>query len=255
MKLLLDLNLNSFTYSVFNTKRNSFEKIKTIQFEKNTDYLKKEIEKTEDLKKNYDQILGTIYCSKSTFIPTTLFDKKYIHHYLNSDNKLNNPTYIQQKFTDCYCVYSPHQSLEKILTQSFKNIQIKSFNSVFVDYSIHMSQHGEKEIFVYINNNIFHITYVKKKKFIFYNEFEFNNHTEFLYFFMNCLNTLDLDPVNVKINIMSDLEKSNTIFQKLKKYINNLYFLKKPNQFLYENEKIEYMGYKHHSIFGQLICE
>ena len=72
---------------------------------------------------------------------------------------------------------------------------------------------------------------------------------------INCLNTLDLDPVNVKINIMSDLDKSNTIFQKLKKYINNLYFLKKPNQFLYENEKLEYMGYKHHSIFGQLICE
>ena len=29
-----------------------------------------------------------------------------------------------------------------------------------------MSKQGEKEIFVYINNNIFHVTYVKKKKFI-----------------------------------------------------------------------------------------
>ena len=81
------------------------------------------------------------------------------------------------------------------------------------------------EILMHIDEQQFNIVYLKNK-FIFYNQFNFDYASDFLYYFTNCLNILDINQYNTKLNIISNLENTH-VFQHDKRLKAKYYILKK----------------------------
>ena len=262
LKLIFYLDYNHFSYSIFNIHNNCFEKIKnyTIDVDKNrfSEEIQNIIKTDSDLCQKYKTIIGSIDIKPCTFIPEILFDKTNINDYLNFTSKINkNETciYNKQQFADCYSIFPINNTLLSILQCNFNKLKIKNTGSVFVDYALNLSDKNNTEIFTQINEKDFHIALIKQSQFIFYNKFTFNNVADFVYHFMNCIRILDIDILKVKINFMSNLEKKNMLFDKIKKYVKTISFITRPREFLYQNDIVEDSEHKHHNLFSQLICE
>ena len=261
LKLIIHLDSHSFSYSIFNTHNNCFEKVKRYPIEWDEENFLKDIETIlntdSNIQNTYKHTLCVVDSQTSTFIPEVLFEKKQINNYLNFTSKKNiacETKYIKQQFSDCYSIFSINKNLESLLTRKFKSIKIKNTASLLVDYALSRSQLETYQILAQVNSNNFHIILIQNGKFNFYNKFQFNTSEDFLYYFMNCLHTLSITSNNSKIWIMSELDIDHKLFEKLKKYT-PIVFIERPDNFLYGDSIMEKASHKYHNLFSQLICE
>ena len=261
LKFILYLDSLSLTCATFNTSKKCFESIEKKSIENNplklTTNISKFLQKFSPIHKESHALLA-INISQSTFIPEPLFDKKNLSNYITinkSIKPMEKHIYVKQKFADCYTISTINKNLEQEFEKTFKKTTIKPFASVLTDYAIYRSEKNTNEILMHIDEQQFNIVYLKNKQFIFYNQFNFDYASDFLYYFTNCLHILDINQYNTKLNIISNLEKTHTYFNMIKDYMQNIIFLKKPNMFLYNPQLIDFQDYKNHHIFSQIICE
>ena len=259
LTLVFHIGLDSFSYAILNKKR-YFKTLKIVDIDENNIELEiiRILNSTQALKQIFQKSIGSIDKCTNTFIPKVLFNHKYIKDYINfnsTNTKQETHLYNEQVFTQCYSIFSIQTNILNNLKKSLSNLDIKHTSSVFVDYAIKLSKKDEKHIFIQVNKQDFHIAYIENLNFIFYNQFEYNNNDDFLYHYLNCLNVLALDHNDIKINIMSVLEKNHIIFQMIRKYTPNHRFLNRLNNFHYSNQIIQSEEHKNHNIFSQLICE
>ena len=258
LKLILYLDRNTFSYTIFNTQNNCFEHIQSHLINNNTeDQIRHTIESDINLDSQYTQTLCVIDSDASTFIPEALFDKTNVDNYLHfvSDLNENDETkYVKQQFADCYSIFTINKDLLACIESKFESIKLKSTASLIVDYALSFTQLHENQILTQVNKEHFHITLIQNGEFIFYNKFNFETTTDFIYYFMNCMQNLSVPANNRKISIISDLDQDDLLFEKLKKYT-QIVFVKRPEKFLYNNAIIEKSTHKNHNLFSQLICE
>ena len=260
LTLIFHLNSNKFTYCLFNKKTNQFVFIDTIYFNSLND-LETEITNIFNseryLNTPFEITKGSICTSVNTFIPNVLFDEKYVEKYIKFNTNLakdDKCLFNKQVFSEFYSVFSIKSSLLKKLNKLTFNLTLKHTASIFVDYAISLSQKQKSYIFCQINNGNFHIAYINKSKLLFYNEFQYVSSDDFIYYFLNCLNVLELNQNMTDIILMSCLDSSNNVFKSIKKYLPNTRFINRPNKFNYSNNIHEMSEHKYHDIFSQLIC-
>ena len=86
LKLIFYLDYNRFTYSIFNTLNNCFEKITTHKINVHNLNLANQIqhiiETSSDFNKEDFQTLGAIDINSSTLIPDLFFDEKELNNYI-----------------------------------------------------------------------------------------------------------------------------------------------------------------------------
>ena len=260
LKLIFNISEDCFSYTIFNTIKNCFEQITSHKIENGTDRINAEIEHITNidpyLRKKYSKTLGTLNNKFSTFIPEVLFDNKNIQKYIDcTHGEIDEEyRYVKQKFLSCYEIFTVNNNLFSFLKNNFQNLDLKSSSSVFVDYAINLSAKKTREILIQANKNHFHIIYIKNGEFKFHNLFYFKNSTDFIYHLMNCLQTLGLKSNELELSITSELEKTNILFETLKKYI-KVNFMDRPSVFLYQDSIMQKTPHKHHNLFSQLICE
>lgn len=258
IKFILYIDNFSLTYSTFNLTKKCFESIERHTLENDSQNLISLIDKllpTNATRHKYTDTLVAINQAQSIFIPEQLYDDKNISNYINLNKTFENYLITKQKFTNCYSISSIDQKIEKFLKKKFQTINIKSFPSVLVDYSIYRSKKNNNEIFVYLEKDKFNIVYLQDKQFIFHNQFLFECQNDFLYFFTNCLHVLNIDQQKTCVNIISNLVKKHSYFNLMKDYIQNIIFLNKPDNFLYSQQLLDFQDYQNHHIFSQIICE
>ena len=261
LKLIVHLDSHSFSYSIFNTNNNCFEKVKRYSIEyderKFLQDVKIILNTDPDIQKTYKTTLCVVDSETSTFIPEVLFDEKKINNYLNFTSQQDSSyeaKYIKQQFSDCYSIFNINKQLASLLASKFNSIKIKNTGSLLVDYAISLEQLEAYQILTQVNKNNFHIILIQNGKFKFYNKFQFNTSEDFLYYFMNCIYTLSIPSNNRKIWMMSEFDTNHKLFEKLKEYT-KVSFIQRPANFLYGNNIMEKASHKYHNLFSQLICE
>ena len=260
LKLIFNISEHCFEYAIFNTIKNCFEKITSHEIDPNTNILNAEIKNIINidpyLQKNYSKTLGTLNTKFSTFIPEVLFDDTNMNHYIkNTHGTIDEEyQYVKQKFTNCYAVFTVDHNLISCLKTHFKNLELKSASSVFVDYGINLNLKNPQQILIQVNKNQFHIVLISNGTFKFHNLFHFKNTNDFIYHVMNCLQTLGMESNDLELHITSELEKTNILFEILKKYV-HINFMDRPSIFLYQDSIMQTPSHTHHNLFSQLICE
>ena len=259
LKLAFYIDSHNFSYIIFNIVKQSFEKIKHIVIDSNTDFTYRQVREilnTEiDLTKKYQKVLGSIDVTQSSLIPEPLFNENYLENYLDlitSKKARCINKYTKQKFTNCYTIFTIEKELDALFQNQYPQINLKPTSSIFLDYALN-THHAEKlKLFTQINQKHFHIIFIENGNLKFYNKFQFESTNDFIYYLMNCVNILDLK--SESLNITTNLEKTNIIFNELKKYI-KIRFLERPPNFLYKTNVIDEPIYKNHNLFSQFICE
>ncbi len=256
-KLFAHYNKNCFSFSVFDIEKEKFLNIESYIFKYEEENLKYLISKFPILKWNFNSFSFNYYFKGCTLIPNSLFDEKLQQKYLEINNQIDKSDVIffdQLKHINAVAIYSiPRKDLDAL--NQFENIKIKHSGTIFLENVLEKSKHStENEIFIDVSTKNFNIAYIKKSKLHFYNNFEFENKNEFLYYILNCYNTLNLNSKQISLRLSGEFEK-NEIFNDLKMYVKKIILENRPKLFRYSHVFNTIPNHYFHKLFNQIKCE
>ena len=255
-KLLLNFSNKNFLFSIFDTTNNEFLVAKYEIFNDLNDLLV--ILKDEVFSWDFQYVIISVETIKSTIIPNSFYDKKIIEKYLYFDTEINKDelkiTNDELKYIDATLIYSLQKEVKSILEKKFKNIIIKSQASIFIDSILKKSaQSKQNSVFIDVSNKSFEIAVIKKSELYLYNKFIFSTKEDFLYYVLNCYNTLNLDSKKDKLQISGEFNKDE-IFNSLKEYIHLVDLEKRESLYKYSNVFNSVPEFYFHKLFNIIKC-
>ena len=256
-KLFAHYNPNSFSFSIFNVENEEFLSLESSIFDKNDNNLNFLLSQSPILKWNLNSITLNYFFKSCTLIPNSLFDEKLKRKYLELNNQIEKEESVlidRLKHINAVVLYSiPNSHLN--VFKKLKNIKIKHSATIFLENVLDKSKHvTNSEFFIDVSTKNFNIALVQNSKLIFYNNFEFHSKNDFLYYILNCYNTLDLNSKEVPLNIFGEFEKEETI-DDLKMYIKKITTEDRPTQYSYSHVLNSIPNHYFHKLFNQLKCE
>jgi hypothetical protein len=143
---------------------------------------------------------------------------KYFPAFLNKETKENKFT-DQDVVVDYGLTKSQSQFISYVLNGNATNFHI---STVISDYYYPYSR---KQLIAFIENDKIHLLYGKDTKFIYYNQFDCTNETDYLYFISLVYSELELDREVDKLNLFGRVDIDSPIFKLLHGYIRNIEFM------------------------------
>ena len=252
-QLFLHYSPENFSYCIFDRVTNEFLGLKSYQ----THNFKK-ILVDNFFSWNFQSIKINIQANKSTIIPSSLFEKNVIEKYLYFNKEFNKKDitffWDELKYMDAVIVYSLEKEIISFFQKNLKNVHIKSHSSIFIDSILRKaSKSEENEIFIDLCENRFDIAVLKKSKLFLYNNFSFSSKNDFLYYVLNCYNTLNLNPKKDKIRIFGEFEK-NEFKKPLKEYLEHVKLEGRLLEKSYSNIFNNMPNFYFHKIFNLTTC-
>lgn len=240
----IQLNLNRFSFSVFDILLKKFIEYKSINIDFSLENTKEsctkfgELLKSEfDTTKQYEQIACLIETSKATLVPDALFskDKKDTYFQFNHDTDKSESIYYDNlKNSENVNIYSFQKCLINSLQQFFPRIKIFHQSSVFMEEIFFRNKKKliNTKCFVLVNTDYFAILVLSPSKIILYNTFFYKEAGDFVYFILNTYEQLRLNPEIHAIEFYGNINKNSDIYFNLKKYIKNIKFANCENEFV-----------------------
>ena len=255
-KVFAHINNNSFAYTIFDLKNEEFLALESFIFNNEKD-LAKIISEFPVFNWNLNSISINYFNKNCTIIPNALFEEKYKKKYFEINNNIEtNEKILTNKLThlNAVIIYTiPETQLLEI--NKLKTFKIKHSASIFIDNIIKQSKNSNKsELFADVTTNNFDVAFIKKSKLIFYNNFKFKTIDDFLYYILNCYNTLELNSNEITLRLSGEFNKEITL-RKLKKYIKNVIIENKPKSYSYCYLFNNVPNHYFHKLYNQHKCE
>ena len=255
-QLLMHYSKNRFSYCIFDSNENEFLGVNTNIIHNISDFKKILTKNVFDWE--FESLKINIQSIKSTIIPHSFFEKKMIEKYLYFNEQFDSQKMIfswdELKYMDAVVAYSLNKKIKTILKEKFKKIQFKSQASVFIDSILRKSARSkENTVFIDICSNRFDIGVLKQSKLFLYNNFTFSKKEDFLYYILNCYNTLNLDTKKTKLHISGEFQK-NIFTLPLQDYLNNIILEKREKNFNYSNVFNTMPNFYFQKLFNLIPC-
>ena len=256
-KLFAHYNPNSFSFSIFNIENEEFLSLESYIFNNETQNLSSLISQFPVFQWSLSSKTINYFFKACTIIPNSLFDEKLKDKYLKMNNQIEEGEEIlvdRLKHINAVVIYSIRKNDLNIF-KKLKNITIKHSATIFLENVLEKSKHSaNSQIFLDVSTKNFNIALVSNSKLIFYNNFEFDTKNDFLYYILNCYNTLELNSKEVPLRISGEFKKDE-ILNNLKMYIKKVNLEKRPNSFSYSHLFNSIPNHYFHKLFNQIKCE
>lgn len=259
--LFLQLGLHSLSLSVLDTSRNKVIALQVFPFQKIfneqalTEAVGELLEQDDLLKLPYKQVILSCITHKSTLIPAPLYEADKLKTYFTFNHILNENEEVYSDFIktiEGYNVFSFPVSLEKLLKEKFNNVHVHHFASGLIESLLlqHKNQ-NKKKLFVHVQPTHFEIIVTEGNKLLLFNSFQHQTSEDFVYYVLFVAEQLKLNPEEVELVLIGEVEKNAALYQILFKYIRHISFGKRPEgtEFSYKFDKIP--GHFYYSLFSQ----
>jgi len=264
MSALFDVN--GFSVSIYDPDKNKIIGLVTYHFEK--------LKGAEEINAQLDHFLNAVswlsfpflkiclaYRNKlSTLIPLPLFDKKNAALYLEFNHILqqeNRVVFDYIKHTDAVNIYSlPKLLFEKVKT-IWPNALLKHASTILIENLnvLVKNKSDNNALFVNVTKNSFDVVYFKDNKLDFYNQFQFNTATDFIYFLLSAIEQLKLNPESVKLILLGNIEKGDVFYEIIYRYIRHISFIKRNDNYTYSYVLDDIKPQTPYLLYNSLQCE
>ncbi len=262
--LSISLGKNGMKYAVLDIKNNRYIALESHSFEKSfsssaiaeaTNVLLNKNEVTHNL---FKSIQISIENEIATIIPNAVYEKgsekSYLRHCSNVAQSDDFFTY-DLKNIDAKIIFGTDKKLVSELKKYFPNGKINHICSAFTEGILinNKNINGEK-IFVNVQPGFFQLIVMKGKDLILCNTFYYESSEDFLYFILFTCEQLKLNPETVQVFLLGEVEKNSAIYTILYKYIRNVNFGLRNDNFGYCHRLEEIPKHFYYTLFNQYLC-
>ena len=236
----IQLSLDGFSFVIYNKIQNELGAFAVYEFENNSITPFKHLELIEQLF-NQDDLLQLKYESVSvthfnnlvTQVPHPFFNKEHLAQYLQNTVKvLKNDfiTYDEVINTEIINVYIPFVNINNFLLDKYGVFIYKHSSTILIEKLLNNYKNLEGDYcFVNVSKNNLDIVVLKNKKLELFNSFNFTTKEDFIYYILFTAEQLNLNPEELNLVLLGDIEKESELFTILYQYVRNVTFYKPTN--------------------------
>jgi hypothetical protein len=242
-KLSIQVQLDGFSFSIFDTIRNKHILLKHYNLsnhptlEEKGKKIEEILKKDKHLKNPFKKNSCLIVEPKSTFIPSKLFDEKHLKNYLDFTfplNDLDEIHYTQVDQLDAYNVFTIPNPISNPLISKFKSIDFYHYSFPLLFYHTYFIHSESTHIGLSIYDDFIEVLAInKEQELIFSNTYLYKSNADILYYLLAVYKQLELDTSQNDLFISGVNPIENPQIQYLKNYIKKVHPLKAPKEFTY----------------------
>ncbi len=215
------------------------------------------IKKSAILSYPYKKVSLAIVHSKSTLVPTSLFDTnekdaliKFNHTVEAGESvAIDNLANLEAKN-----IYVVSNAVEQQFKELYAVLKITHFSSSLIEHLLLTNKHKDStRVIVYVRPEGIEIIVVDSGKLLFYNTFACQTAEDVIYYLLFVLEQLKLNPEIVNVELLGEVEKDTAVYRILFKYIRNLKFGVRPDAVEYSFKLLALPAHNHFSLFSQLL--
>lgn len=194
--------------------------------------------------------------NRNTFIPHEFSDEKMNDCYMSIMNitEKNNKSDIINSGIDN--VYPISESIHEFLS-NHKEINLYHSSSILIKsiFKEFSERIQETRAFVNVKNNSYELTIVDNGNLLFHNYFNFTTKEDFIYFILFSFEQVKIDNETTPLYFMGLIEEKSVLVELCSRYIRNIRFFKRNNDFNYTNELDSIPYYYYYILFSSVSCE
>ena len=256
--MTIQYSLDGLSFVVFDTAENKFIALKhyhTTEKNISLETLLLELQEKESL--NFDEFKNVnilIDNNNNTFVPKDYFQEETKEDYLSLLNiKHSNVLTDDIAEHNIMNVYSYDDKF------NFLNDNIKVYHSSSIlikkllkEFS---GRNPETRAFVNVKNNSYELIIINNDKLVFHNYFNFNTKEDFLYFILFTFDQLNIDNESIPLYFLGFIEEKSPVVELCSRYIRNIRFFNRDNDFNYINELNSVPYYYYYTLYSFISCE
>ncbi len=238
--LIIELSDSGFNFTVFDSISKKYIAFENYTFNTivNTDLISDLLAVAEKESKLFSIKYKSVHCSiinnLSTLVPNALFEEENRKTYLKFNSNLEGDEFVlvnSINSIDSKNVFALPLSFKIKMDSLFNNVSYHHFSSALIDDLTNQNKNVDsKKAYINVNWNHFEILIFEKQKLIFYNSFQYTNAEDFIYFLLFALEQLSLNPENVELFLLGNINKTDAIYSITYKYIKHLKFGSRVNE-------------------------
>jgi len=252
---ILDDDLNK--YIRFDSYRNDTE----IPFAFLENDFEEALQDTAYANQSFKSVKVLVENPYSTLVPSGQFDSKRFKEYLTF-------TRLPQEFAkhiigynaipviEAHSIFLYPSAITPILKKHFRSYTIYHQSCVMISaiMALKNSKIG-KQVYVNLRSHSGDILFLDDGRLRFFNSFSFEKHTDFVFFMLESLQRLNLDPEFIRVILMGNIESKDEMYQELYKFIKNLGFISRNSQFQYSPVMDSLPSHLYFNLFSIPKCE
>lgn len=260
--LTIQYSLDGLCFIIFDIENQKFVSLKHYKTEKNIplDILLSELQDNEGWKINdFYKVYFIIDNQYNTFIPSQLYQNNLKERYLDLLN-IPHDDLIETddiSYFNIRNVYPIFKDIENSISSFNDTIKIRHSSTILVESLIKefKNRTPEARAFVNVKNNYYELTIINNCDLIFHNYFYFNTKEDFLYFILFTFEQLHLDNEIVPLYFMGFIEEKSTIVELCSRFIRNIRFYNRNNDYEYITELDSVPYYYYYTLYNSVSCE
>jgi len=264
--MAMQINMHGLVFSIFNPDKNKFIGLQQYVFD--------EKKTPEDLPRTMDLILNKfpwfaypfmeLYClvqnSFNTLIPLPLFNKQHKNLYLGFNQPFQEDhriVYDELKNTGSANVYYLPNPLAEKVKEFWPNAHILHYSTALIEgLSVNFkNKFEEKELFLDVHEESFDLICFRNNHLFYANNFLYHTKEDFAYFLLSAVEQLSLNPEEVQLTLMGNIDKEDENYQLIYRYIRQITFIKDNKNFFYSYLLDDVRRHKYYTLFNVLQCE
>lgn len=262
-QILIQTGNDGLIVTVFDKIKNKFIAFEyysfqsTFNFDVIADLFDIALKESKIINLNYSRVTCVIINNLSTIVPSALFDEDRKKTYLKFNSALQGNEFVMTDHLtnlDAKNIFALPFSLKAKLDSVYKNVTYHHFSSGLIENILAQNKNQpKKKLLIHIQPTHFETIVIENKKLLFYNTFQHHSAEDFIYYLLFVCEQLQLNPENIETVILGELEKNSAIYTLANKYIRNLKFGERSDDFDFSYQLQTFPKHFYFSIFNNYL--
>ncbi len=258
--LVMQLGNENLTLAVLDNLTNDFLAFEQYVFRKanNEQALAEQIDKLcsehEWLTSGFKRVDVAIVTEKFTLVPAAFFDSTKISDYLKFNQPFSEEDVILNdvlRNADARNVYAFDETLEKSIKKISPAARIRHHLSPLIERTLSVNKNKPaRRALAHVQNQRFDLIISEGGKLVLANSFSFQTGEDFIYYLLFTCEQLKMNPEELELEIVGEIETDSTLTNFAKKYIRNIKFGQRPIEARFAKEFEKFPAHFHHTLFS-----
>ncbi len=262
--LSVEVNNDALAYAVLDLERNKYLLLERFMFQHahSSEQLAQEIKQVFYQKgfrwNNFKSQSMVFFSPKFTLVPSALFDVALTQTYLDFNSPVLESEVViagNIKNFESHCVYAVQRDLAQTLQDLFPAAKrMHTFGPLLEILAASFKNKSGKNVLVHLQQGHFELIVVEEQKLLFANIFDYKSAEDFLYYLLFVFEQLKINPEKTDVLLLGEVEKNSAIYSIMTKYIRNIHFGSRPEQFEYSYVFDGTARHFYYNLFSQSLC-
>lgn len=246
IELSIQLSLSGLSFCILQRETNTIVALKNYNFDKKLNPIElldrlKHLFNTESILQNSFESVVIIHDNAlSTLVPKALFNADCLSDYLKFNAKILKSDFITFdtiNINDSVNVYVPYININNFIYDKFGSFTFKHVSTILIEQILLIEKHSNiPKVYINVSKNHFEIVVVNASELKLYNSFEYHTKEDFIYYVLFTAEQLKLNPENLNLIFIGDIDTKNELYLIAYKYIRFVFLGNREDNFKYSTE-------------------